>query len=214
MSNTITDRQQEILSFIESFTKRSGYPPTMREIAKEFGLTSTNGVKRHLQALEKKGYIATESNASRAISVLKPSQSETMTLSSHDDHSVEIPIVGRVAAGMPILAQENHEGTIRIDPSFIRAHEHCFALKVRGESMINAGILEGDYIIVSEGKTPRNDDIVVALHEDSATVKRYRNETDHIALIPENDAYPVIRLPKDEQTTIIGKVVGVIRWFH
>jgi repressor LexA len=150
MKDKLTDRQEEILKFIHEFKEENGYPPTLREIGKKFGITSTFGVKRHLDALVKKGYLHIESNASRGISFLRgdyPSGIEPIIEKNNIFN--RIPVIGRVAAGIPLLAEENIEGNIVIDPSFIKKSHDCFALRVKGDSMINAGIFEGDFVIVT-----------------------------------------------------------------
>ena len=209
MKKDLTLRQKEILEFITQFVEQNGYPPTYREIGSKFDIASTNGVKRHLDALQKKGYLNIESNSSRAISITGDS------LSGADrDNSVEIPIIGRVAAGYPILAQENIEGTLNLDVNMIGKKDNCFALKVKGDSMINAGIFEGDLVIITQQKDARNGDIVVALLDDEATLKRFYRDKTGVKLIPENESYKVIEINNLSDFSIIGKVAGVIRWYN
>lgn len=212
MKKQLTDRQEEILNFIEQFRDEMGYPPTLREIGRKFDISSTFGVKRHLDALVKKGYLNIESNASRGISLLKNETTETITETSKQN---EIPIVGRVAAGFPILAEQNIEGKILIDPSFIKKAEDCFALKVKGDSMIDNGIFEGDLVIVNP--TPNsavNGDIVVALLDGEATVKTLEMKNQNIKLIPGNSKYQPIEIDSTKEFSISGKVVGVVRWIN
>jgi repressor LexA len=142
MKTELTERQEEILSFIKQFRDENGYPPTLRQIGKRFDISSTFGVKRHLDALVKKGYISVESFASRGISLPHDNIIDAAHLFQ------QIPVVGRVAAGSPILAIENLEGNIIVDPAYVKKAEDCFALRVKGDSMINAGIFEGDLVIV------------------------------------------------------------------
>lgn len=218
MKNQLTDRQKEILTFIQQFREENGYPPTLREIGRQFGISSTFGVKRHLDALEKKGYLNVESNASRGISLVKSDdepapESNVIQLDSRENFE-RIPIVGRVAAGTPVLAVENIEGSIVIDPAFIKKSAGCFALKVRGDSMINAGIYEGDLVIVSPQKNALNGEIVVAMLDDEATVKRFENKNNNIRLIPENENYQPIEVPQTRDFSVVGKVIGVLRWFN
>ncbi len=206
MKAELTDRQKEILDFIEVFISENGFPPTFREIASHFELASTFGVKRHIDALVKKGHLSSISNSGRTLSLTNPApKSENM---------LEIPIVGRVAAGYPILAQENLEGTFSLDAGLIRRKKDCFGLKVKGDSMINAGIFEGDLVIISPQKECEDGDIVVALLDDEATMKRFIKKGEDIFLKPENEKYSVIDLNKYSNFSIIGKVVGVFRSYN
>jgi repressor LexA len=215
MKTELTERQKEILSFISQFREENGYPPTLREIGKMFGIASTFGVKRHLDALVKKGYLKIESNASRGISQILHLNSETQTdYNQFDNLFKKIPVVGRVAAGSPILAFENIEGSVVIDNSLSKRSDDSFALKVKGDSMINAGIFEGDLVIVSRNKETKNGDIVVARLDDEVTVKTLEKKNNKIRLIPENDKYNPIEVDGKKEFSIIGKVVGVIRWFN
>ena len=212
MKNTLTDRQKDILNFIEQFRNENGYPPTLREIGKRFEISSTFGVKRHLDALVKKGYIAVESNASRGISYLRHEFDNTaVKVIASEDIFTKIPIVGRVAAGTPILAIENIEGSLVIDPSFLKKSGEHFALKVRGDSMIDAGIFDGDFVIVSSRKEALNGEIIVAMVGDEVTVKIYENKVNKVSLIPQNKNYSPIRIDSNSDFSILGKVSGVIR---
>lgn len=216
MKKQLTDRQEEILSFIEKFLESNGYPPTLREIGKKFDISSTFGVKRHLDALVKKGFVKIEGFASRGITLLHQNadQDSAKDISFRSERvSIEIPIVGRVAAGIPMLATENIEGNIVIDSSYLRNSNDCFGLRVKGDSMINAGIFEGDILIVRQSKQANNGEIVVALLDDEATVKRYEKKNDRIRLLPENSAFQPIEVNESKEFSIIGKVAGVIRWF-
>ena len=215
MKNKLTDRQEEILIFIQQFTSENGYPPTLREIGKHFQISSTFGVKRHLEALVKKGHINIESNASRGISMIRKVQDE-LTESSFNDESVfiKIPVLGRVAAGLPITAIENMEGSLVVDPMFLKKAEDAFALRIRGDSMINAGINDGDLVIVSPNEQSRNGDIVVAMLNDEATVKRFELKDKKIKLIAENNAYLPIEIKSEDDFKIVGKVKGVVRWLN
>ena len=211
MKNELTDRQQEILDFIQEYLGIKGFPPTFREIAKHFNLASTFGVKRHIDALVKKGFLSNESKTSRTLSLLgdeyhKPKQPA--------DNIIGIPIVGRVAAGQPILAEENIEGNLLLDASMVKAKTACFGLKVRGDSMINAGIFEGDLVIVSPQQNAVNGDIVVALLHDEATMKRFIVNENIIYLMPENEKYQPIEVNQREDFSIIGKVIGVFRTYN
>ncbi len=215
MKNQLTDRQEEILNFINSYREINGFPPTIREIAKQFQLSSTFGVKKHLDALVKKGYLQISSFASRGILTLPNNESHTrQSVLEKNDIFSRIPIVGRVAAGTPILAEQNIEGSLVIDPSFLKRSENCFALKVKGDSMIKAGIFEGDYVIVAPQAEAVNGDIVVALIEDEATVKTFQRRNGEIRLLPENDNYQPIEIKNKENFSLVGKVKGIIRYFN
>jgi len=214
MKKQLTDRQEEILLFIQQFLKESGFPPTLREIGKRFQISSTFGVKRHLDALAKKGYITVESNASRGIAVIHDDFKAGVSESVKNEFFSKIPIVGRVAAGSPILAMENIEGSVIIDHSFIRKAEDAFALKVRGDSMINAGIFEGDLVIVSPNDKGKTGDIIVAMLDDEVTVKTLEIKNEEIKLLPENNSYLPITVTDKNNFSIIGKVKGVVRWLN
>jgi repressor LexA len=214
MKKELTDRQKEILEFINQFRNANGYPPTLREIGRNFGMASTFGVKRHLDALEKKGYLTVESNSSRAISVIEDNDPLTTNVFSIEDYYARIPIVGRVAAGTPISAIENIEGNLIVDSNLLKKGDDCFALRVKGESMINAGIFDGDLVVVSSQTEANNNDIIVAMIDNEATVKRFSNRRGKIQLLPENDSFSPIDVNFSENFTIIGKVVGIMRWYN
>lgn len=208
MKNKLTDRQESILAFIQEHIAAKGYPPTLREIGKNFQISSTFGVKRHIDALIKKGFLNSGNNINRSLSLVNTPEDKIVPLPEY-----EIPIIGRVAAGRPILALENIEGNMVIDPRMAKNTTGCFALKVKGDSMINAGIMEDDLVVISPSKNALNGDIVIALLGDEATVKRFERKGDQIFLIPENNNYAPIPVNNREDFSIIGKVVGVIRWF-
>jgi len=215
MKNKLTDRQEEILTFIKQFTVESGYPPTLREIGKHFQISSTFGVKRHLEALVKKGFINIESNASRGISLIKKNTDDNTDAHWNDESAfIKIPVIGRVAAGLPITAIENLESSLIIDPSFLKKAEDAFALRVKGDSMINAGINDKDLVIVSPYEQAKNGDIVVALLNDEATVKKFELVNNKIKLIPENNAYNPIEVNSQDDFKLVGKVKGVVRWLN
>ena len=213
MKNQLTERQQEILLFIEQFRESSGYPPTLREIGKKFGISSTFGVKRHLDALVKKGYLIIESNASRGISLVRNDEDKAK-YNYGNDVFAKVPIVGRVAAGSPITAIENIEGSVIVDPAYIKKADDSFALRVKGDSMINSGIFEGDLVIVTPNKNAVNGEIVVAMLDDEVTVKTFENKNNKMRLIPSNDNYQPIEITTDREFSIVGKVVGVVRWLN
>lgn len=199
----LTRRQQQILDFIRSEIHRKGYPPSVREIGEAVGLSSSSTVHAHLAALERHGYIRRDPTKPRALEVLDFRDTER----GIDPRSVTaVPIVGAVAAGQPILAAENIEATLPLPAEL--AGDSTFILRVRGDSMVEAGILDGDYVVVRQQPTARNGDIVVALLEDEATVKRFYREADRIRLQPENSALDPIYT---RDATILGKVVALFR---
>lgn len=199
----ITAKQQEILEYIKQEILQRGYPPAVREICEAVKLKSTSSVHAHLETLEKNGYIRRDPTKPRAIEIVD----DTFNLQRRE--MVNVPIVGRVAAGQPILATENVENYFPI-PMEMMPNAQTFMLRVKGESMINAGIFDGDLILVQQQSTARNGDMVVALVDDSATVKTFYKEADHFRLQPENDFMEPIIVP---EVTILGKVFGVFRLF-
>ncbi len=200
----ITAKQQEILDYIKNEILKKGYPPTVREICETVNLKSTSSVHSHLETLEKNGYIRRDPTKPRAIEICDDSFQMVRT------EMVSLPVIGNVAAGQPILAEENIEEYFPVPADLVPRGE-SFILNVRGDSMINAGILNGDRVFVNQCATANNGDIVVALIEDSATVKRYYREKDHIRLQPENDTMDPIIVPNCE---ILGKVFGIYRIYH
>ena len=200
----ISKKQSEILEYIKSQIINKGYPPSVRDICEAVDLKSTSSVHSHLETLEKNGYIRQDPTKPRAIEIID----DNFNLARRE--VVNVPIVGKVAAGEPILAVENIESYFPVPMEFM-PNEQCFMLKVQGDSMINAGIFDGDTIIVEQSQTARNGDMVVALVDDSATVKTFYREADHIRLQPENDAMAPIIVPDCQ---ILGKVFGVFRFFR
>ena len=201
----ITDKQKEILEFIKACILKKGYPPTVREICEKVQLKSTSSVHSHLEQLEKNGYIHRDPTKPRAIEIVD----DTFNLSRRE--LVNVPLIGTVAAGAPILADENVENYFPIPAEFM-PNSQTFMLNVKGESMINAGILDGDQILVQQQSTAENGDIVVALIDDSATVKTFYKEDGYYRLQPENDTMEPIIVKDDLK--ILGKVIGVFRFFH
>ena len=199
----ITEKQQEILDFLKNEILSKGYPPSVREICEAVHLKSTSSVFSHLEKLEKNGYIRRDPTKPRAIEIID----DNFNLTRRE--VVNVPLVGQVAAGQPILATQNIENYFPI-PSEYMPNQQSFLLRVRGESMINVGIFDGDLILVKKQPTCENGDIVVALVDDSATVKRFFREKDHIRLQPENDTMDPIIVPDCQ---ILGKVFGVFRFF-
>ncbi len=206
MKKILTQRQQDILDFIESFMQKRGYPPTLREIGNEFGISSTNGVRVNLAALEKKKYIVRRPWLSRGIELVNAPKV------IHTDSEVGyVPIIGKVAAGEPIFAAENIQGMLAVDDSFIQTKK-VFALKVQGDSMIGAGIVDGDYVLARRQHTAETGEIIVFIVGDEITVKRYDSKGDKVFLIPENEAYEVRSIRKNSpDLQIAGKVVGLMR---
>lgn len=199
----ISKKQEEILEYIKSQILERGFPPAVREICEAVNLKSTSSVHSHLETLEKNGYIHRDPTKPRAIEILD----DTFNLTRRE--MVNVPIIGRVAAGEPLLAQQNIENYFPI-PAEMMPNKQTFLLQVQGESMINAGILNGDYILVQQQQTADNGDKVVALIDDGATVKTFYREEGIIRLQPENDFIDPI-IVKD--CTILGKVIGVFRFF-
>lgn len=208
----ISKRQQSIYDFICSYSTEHGYPPSVREIGAAVGLASPSTVHMHLKALEEKGYIKRDSKKPRTIEVVSEdgtTAGEKLASVSQDlDHNtIALPLVGRVAAGQPILAEQNVEEVLSL-PTSIVGDSSSFILRVRGDSMINAGIFDGDYIVVREEHEAHNGEIVVALIDDSATVKTFYREKDRVRLQPENDTMEPIYA---DNPTILGCVTALVR---
>ena len=202
--DSLSKRQQQIYNFIESYIEQKGFGPTVREICEAVNLSSPSTVHVHLKTLEDKGYIVRDSLKSRSIAL--PHKEETQT---HGSAAYEnsLPVVGRVAAGEPILAKQNIENTLTL-PTELVGDSASFILSVHGDSMIEAGINDGDYVVVKEQQVANNGEIIVALIEDGATVKRFYKEADHIRLQPENSSMEPIIV---RDCAIVGKVVAVMR---
>lgn len=197
------DKQQQILSFIEKQIEKAGYPPTVREICEAVGLNSPSTVHGYLKRLEKNGMLTKTHGSSRGIRL----NNVPSNISSAEKEYLDVPVVGRVSAGMPVLAEENLERTFPLPMDFAKNNE-VFMLHVHGDSMINAGILDGDYVIVEQRSTALNGEMVVALVGDSATVKTFYKEDGHYRLQPENDYMEPIIV---DSVSIIGKVIGIYR---
>lgn len=200
----LTDRQRQILDFIKAEMRRKGYPPTVRDIGEAVGLSSSSTVHSHLAALEAKGLIRRDPSKPRALEVLDHDRGERVAEMAG---VVQLPVVGAVAAGAPILAEENVEQTIPLPIDVVR-EDSTFVLRVKGDSMIGAGILDGDFVVVRQQATADNGDIVVALLEDEATVKRFFREADRVRLQPEN---PTMEPIYARDVAVLGKVVAVFR---
>ena len=197
----LSAKQQQILSYLKSEVQKKGYPPSVREICQAVGLKSTSTVHAHLSRLEKKGYIRRNPTKPRAIEILDQTDKKDV---------VEVPIVGTITAGTPILAVQNIEDTFPLPVNFLNYDTDVFMLRVKGESMIEVGIFDRDLILVRQQSSADNGDIVVALLEDSATVKTYYKEKDYIRLQPENATMSPI-ITKDVK--VLGKVIGLFRKF-
>lgn len=197
----LTDRQQQVLDFIEECIGGRGYPPTLREIGLRLDIKSTNGVNDHLKALEKKGYLKRGTMKSRALCPTTSSQ------------FLEVPLLGQVPAGQPLQAMENMESMLKVDRSLLSTEQDVFALRVKGDSMIEDGILDGDILFVGHGLEARRGDTVVAMVGEEATVKRFYPEGDRIRLQPANSAMAPIYVDRSgaRELTIAGVVVGVYR---
>lgn len=213
----LTPRQAGILEYIIEEVSNKGYPPAVREIGRHVGLQSSSTVHAHLTTLEERGYIKRDPAKPRAIMVLRypdgapfVASSEGLLVEENFDEMVNLPVLGNVAAGEPIFADENVEDTITFSMRFVR-NEGSFMLRIRGNSMVNIGIMDGDYIIVGPQQTAQNGDVVVALIGDEATCKTFYHEKNTVRLQPENDEMEPIYV---ENPMIIGKVIGVYRDMH
>ncbi|WP_315069841.1 transcriptional repressor LexA [uncultured Clostridium sp.] len=196
------DKQSEIYEFLKTYTESKGYPPSVREICEAVSLRSTSTVHGHLKRLERKGMIKRDPSKPRALEIAE--------LSVPKREMINIPILGKITAGLPILATENIEDTFTLPLDYIKHDNELFMLRVSGKSMINAGINDNDLAIIESAQNAKNGDIVVALIEDSATIKRFYKEKDHIRLQPENDAMDPIIV---DDCKILGKLVGIFRSF-
>lgn len=209
--NELNKREKAILKYIEKQVKENGYPPSVREIGQGVGLSSTATVHSYITGLEKKGYIKKENQKGRTLKLLKGGAEKQEKLQEKPVYSgkelVDVPVIGKITAGAPILAVENVTDTFPIPLDFV-GNSESFMLTVRGESMIEAGILDGDYILVRKQDIARNGEIVVALIEDEATVKTFYKEKDYIRLQPENSTMEPIIVP---DCKILGRVCGVFR---
>lgn len=199
----ITERQQEVLDFISKFTKDNGYPPTIREIGNYFDI-SLRAVQDHISALQKKGFLSQSQKRARSISVLYGANPEPETFVS------KVPLLGTVAAGKPLLSEENLDGYVNLTEPFVRPGKSYFALRVRGQSMINAGILEGDLAIIEQCQTAVDGQIVVAVIDNAITLKRFYKEADRIRLQPENPDFSPIY---SREVTVVGILSNIVRTY-
>jgi repressor LexA len=209
----LTKRQEQTLDFIRRSIESRGYPPTLREIGEHMGIRSTNGVNDHLRALERKGYLTREDMKSRALKLVEDQMAAPANKINDDEDLIEVRVLGRVAAGLPLYAEENVIDTVRVDRMLVRGGREVFGLRVTGDSMIDAGILSGDYIFVKKQSTADRGDIVVALIGDEATVKYFYPERDYVRFQPANAqmAPILVRASDFKSTMLLGKVVGVYR---
>jgi len=215
----LTARQRQVFEFIETKIQEWGYPPTIREIGEHLGIKSTNGVADHLKALKRKGYLQQRGHKSRTITPTEPAMNQSQAtnvvpmIPPNSGSTVSIPLLGRVAAGEPILAEEHAEGSVIVDSLLVGGNKKVFALKVVGESMIEDGIFDGDYIFVQKRSHAQPGEIVVVVIENEATVKRYYHEGDRIRLQPANSTMEPIYVKQADfrETDIMGLVVGVYR---
>jgi repressor LexA len=210
----LTKRQEQTLDFIRHSIEDRGYPPTLREIGEHMGIRSTNGVNDHLRALERKGYLTREDMKSRALKLVEDQvEAPPPKANGNDDDLIEVRVLGRVAAGLPLYAEENVIDTVRVDRMLVRGGREVFGLRVTGDSMIDAGILSGDYIFVKKQSTADRGEIVVALIGDEATVKYFYPERDYVRFQPANSqmAPILVRASDFKSTMLLGKVVGVYR---
>jgi repressor LexA len=210
----LTKRQEQTLEFIRRSIEDRGYPPTLREIGEHMGIRSTNGVNDHLRALERKGYLTREDMKSRALKLVEDQMAAPANNKINDEEDlIEVRVLGRVAAGLPLYAEENVIDTVRVDRMLVRGGREVFGLRVTGDSMIDAGILSGDYIFVKKQSTADRGDIVVALIGDEATVKYFYPERDYVRFQPANGqmAPILVRASDFKSTMLLGKVVGVYR---
>jgi len=201
MAKPLTAKQQGILNFLKSEIRQNGYPPTVREICDAVGLSSTSTVHAHLETLERKGYIRRSPAKNRSTEILEED------FYSNTRELVNVPIVGRVAAGVPILADENIEDVFPLPVDYIK-NDTCFMLHVKGDSMIDDGIFDGDLVLVRSQNTAESGDIVIALIDDSATVKKFSRDGKKIVLSPANDAFEPIVV---DDCDVLGKVIGLYR---
>lgn len=197
----ITERQQQVLNFISDYTAENGYPPTVREISEHFGI-SIRAIQDHLIALQKKGYLSQAQKRSRSIKVLTDSQNQPFV--------GKVPLLGTVAAGKPLLCEENLDGYVNLTEPFVRPGKSYFALRVRGQSMINAGILEGDLAVVEQANVAVDGQIIVAVIDDAITLKRYYKEAGRIRLQPENPDFQPIYC---QDVRIVGILSNIVRTY-
>jgi repressor LexA len=203
-SHTLTSMQQRVYEFIIEWKKNRGFPPTVREIAEGLGFKSLNNVRQHLRLIEKKGFLKISSGKARGIDI-------TMQFGKVvSDNGIEVPLIGRVAAGTPIVAEENIEGTVTLDRTLFKG-DGLFSLRVRGESMQDIGVFDGDIAVVRQQQSATNGEVVVAIIDGEATLKRFFKKNDKIVLHAENPSFKDIVVTSPKNVYIAGRLVGVIR---
>lgn len=200
----ITDRQKEVLTYISDFSEENSFPPTVREISQHFGI-SLRAIQDHITALQKKGYLSESQKRSRSIKVLSDVREKESKL-----FVGKVPLLGTVAAGKPLLSEENLDGYVNLTEPFVRPGKSYFALRVRGESMINAGILDGDLAVVEQASTALDGQIIVAVIDDAITLKRYYKEASRVRLQPENPAFQAIYC---QDVRIVGILSNIVRTY-
>ena len=198
----ITDRQKEVLTFISNYTEENSYPPTVRDISEHFGI-SLRAVQDHITALQKKGYLSQSQKRARSIHVLSDVREKEPAL-----FIGKVPVLGTIAAGRPLLSDENLDGYVNLTEPFVRPGKNYFALRVRGQSMINAGILDGDLAIVEQSSVAADGQIIVAVIDDAITLKRYYKEAERVRLQPENPTFPAIYCT---EVKIVGILSNIVR---
>lgn len=206
-SGTLTSTQERVYQFIIEWKKNRGFPPTVREIAEGLGFKSLNNIRQHLQLIEKKGFLKISGGKARGIGVTTQFGKVT------SDNGIEVPLVGRVAAGTPIVAEENIEGTVTLDRSLFRG-DGLFTLKVRGESMQDIGVFDGDIAVVKQQQSAVNGEVVVAIVDGEATLKRFFKKNDKIVLHAENPNFSDIVVTSPQDVYIAGRLVGIIRKYR
>ena len=200
----ITERQKEVLNYISAFTEENSFPPTVREISTHFGI-SLRAIQDHLAALQKKGYLSESNKRSRSIKVLSDLREKESKL-----YVGKVPLLGTVAAGKPLLSEENLDGYVNLTEPFVRPGKSYFALRVRGESMINAGIFDGDLAVIEQSSTALDGQIIVAVIDDAITLKRYYKESERVRLQPENPAFQAIYC---QDVRIVGILSNIVRTY-
>lgn len=200
----ITDRQKQVLNYISAFTEENSFPPTVREISNHFGI-SLRAIQDHLIALQKKGFLSESNKRSRSIKVLSDLREKESKL-----FVGKVPLLGTVAAGKPLLSEENLDGYVNLTEPFVRPGKSYFALRVRGESMINAGILDGDLAVIEQTSTALDGQIIVAVIDDAITLKRYYKESERVRLQPENPAFKAIYC---QDVRIVGILSNIVRTY-
>jgi len=206
MAKGLTTRQQEILDFILEYVDSEGYPPSIREIGAKFEIGSLRGVTVHLDALERKGFIS-RSNTPRSIKVIHPLFMTSSKVSM-------VPLIGEIAAGLPITAEEQEHDMIAVSADLVRGIDNPFLLKIKGESMIGEGILPKDLVLIKPQQVANNNDLVAVMVEDEATIKRIFFNKNSITLMPSNPDFQPIEVPADQKLAVIGKVVGLLRDYN